>query len=238
MKRYIFFLILLVLACSQTLNTALENNPYVRYQSIPVQDDKTLQYILVLPEYLTADRSYPVLLILPPGGQTESNAEWAIKKYLIRQSIQKNWIVVSPLAPAGVYFHEGAEVYIPVLMDTLAQRYNIEGNKFHLAGISNGGISAFHLAVLYTGRILSLTVFPGVPPAEDYALLSRLTGLPVTLYVGEHDSPDWINEADSAATILQQLGGQVTFKIFPGEEHVIDGLTSEMLFNLLDGLRL
>jgi len=42
---------------------------------------------------------------------------------------------------------------------------------------------------------------------------------------------------DSTATILQNLGVQVTFKIFPGEGHVINSLSSDMLFDLLEDLR-
>jgi pimeloyl-ACP methyl ester carboxylesterase len=238
MNKTILFLTILTSACTKTLNTGLDHNPYFTYQAIPVSSNTTLEYALILPEYLSSDRSYPVLLALPPGEQGSYQVEWAIKKYWIQQSILRNWIVVSPLAPAGKYFHEGSEIYIPVLMDTLQQRYHVEGERFHLAGISNGGLSAFRIAVQYPERIRSLTVFPGFPPsADDYAHLDRLRDIPVTLYVGALDSSEWINEMDSTAAILHDLGGQVTFKVFPNEGHVINSLTSEMLFDLLDQFR-
>jgi dipeptidyl aminopeptidase/acylaminoacyl peptidase len=238
MKKFFLFLTIVTSACTQTLNTALDHNPYFSYQTIAVENNKTLEFALVLPEYLAADRNYPILLALPPGEQARYQVEWAIQKYWIKQSILRNWIVVSPVAPSGTYFHTGAEIYIPALMDTIQQRYHVEGNKFHLAGISNGGISAFHIALLYTDRVQSLTVFPGVPAnTADYALLSRLVNIPVTMYVGALDDSSWINEMDSTTTILQQLGVKVTFTIFPNEGHVINGLTSQMLFDLLDKLR-
>lgn len=235
MKNVLILLVLITMSCTQSLNTALDNNPYYFYLGIPVRSNKVLEFALILPENYSSERSYPVLLAFPPGYQSRAEMEWAVQKYWIRQSIQRNWIVVSPVAPGGQYFHEGSETYIAMLMDTLQHRYNIEENKFHVAGISNGGISSFRIAIQYTSRIRSLTVFPGVPPTEaDYALLNRLINIPVTMYVGGLDSPDWINEMDSTATILQNLGGQVTYKIFPNEGHVINSLSSAMLFDLLE----
>ena len=238
MKKVLILLIFITIGCNKTLNTGLDNNPYYFYLGIPLQNNKVLEFALILPEYFSRDQSYPVLLALPPGYQTRAGMEWAVEKYWIRQSIQRNWIVVSPVAPGGQYFHKGSELYISTLMDTIQHRYNVEGEKFHVAGISNGGISSFRIAIQYTNRIQSLTVFPGFPPTEaDYALLNRLINIPVTMYVGALDSPDWIDEMDSTATILQNIGVQVTFKIFPGEGHVINSLTSEMLFDLLEDLR-
>ena len=39
--------------------------------------------------------------------------------------------------------------------------YKIQDNKFHIAGPSNGGIAAFHVAALNPQYFLSVTAFPG-----------------------------------------------------------------------------
>jgi len=235
MKKILFVLVIFFSACTQSLNTSLDHNPYFSYHTIAVSSNTNLDFALILPENLSTERMYPVVLALPPGNQTQSEVEWAIKKYWIEQSIMRNWIVISPIAPGGKYFHAGSEIYIPVLMDTIQHLFNVEGDKFHVAGISNGGISAFRIAIKYSERVQSLTVFPGVPPGPaDYAQLDHLLNIPVTMYVGALDDTTWINEMDSTAAILKELGVKVTFQIFPNEGHVINSLSSKMLFDLLD----
>jgi predicted peptidase len=239
MKKILLILIVFIAACTKNLNTSLDHNPYFSYYTIAVSNNTNLDFALILPENLSAEQMYPVVLALPPGDQTQSEVEWAIKKYWIEQSIMQNWIVISPIAPGGKYFHQGSEIYIPVLMDTIQHLFNVEGNKFHVAGISNGGISAFRIAIQYSERVQSLTVFPGVPPGPaDYAQLDHLLNIPVTMYVGALDDSAWINEMDSTATLLEDLGVEVTFRKFPNEGHVITSLSSKMLFDLLDSLRL
>jgi S-formylglutathione hydrolase FrmB len=39
--------------------------------------------------------------------------------------------------------------------------YKIQDNKFHIAGPSNGGIAAFHVAAANPQYFLSVTAFPG-----------------------------------------------------------------------------
>ena len=99
--------------------------------------------------------------------------------------------------------------------------------KFHVAGVSNGGLSSFRAALDHTELFHSLLVLPGFPPnEEDFGALDRLAGvLPVTLYVGENDG-DWREAAERADRELRELGGEISLTVSSGEGHSLQKLTN------------
>ncbi|TFH02836.1 MAG: hypothetical protein E4H13_00750 [Calditrichales bacterium] len=238
--KYLYLGLLVIFmigGCNKNGTDPESANPYMQYLSLEIDATTTLTVAIILPECFEPAIAYPALLAIPPGTQTRQEVQWAIDKYYIRQSIQRNWLVISPVAPNSVLFHEGSEVYIPMLLDEIQKAYEIEGGKFHLAGISSGGISAFRIAVLYPQRFASMTVFPGVPLPQDKPLLGQLAPIPVSMFVGENDDAEWVSEMDSTARILEQNGVEVDFTILADEGHIIDGLSSSFLFDLFDNRR-
>jgi Xaa-Pro aminopeptidase len=197
-----------------------------------------LRYRLVLPTDFDAARAWPVLLVLPPGGQDEAMVERALELYFEREARQRGWVVVAPAAPAGTSFVGGAEGRLPALLDALARELRAEGGGVHLAGVSNGGRAAFRLAGLHAERFLSLTVLPGAPAsAEDRARLAGLARLPVTLFVGEKDE-GWHAEALEVAAELETLGARdVRLEVRAGEGHVLAADVGRLVFERLETLR-
>lgn len=241
MKRLstLFFLTsisLFILKCETNLQMSLEENPYIGYHEIQSNDDKILRFALVLPEYYNKDQSYPVLLALPPGEQSQSQVEFGLTQYWVKSSIQRNWIVVSPIAPDGVRFYEGSEELIPDLLDWVEERYLVEGNRFHIAGLSAGGISAFRIAINYPDKFHSLVALPGYPVGEDFDKLNQLQNIQIAMFVGYYD-PSSIEEMDKTAQRLDELGIQFTYQLMLLDEHVITSVSSEGWFNLLDKFR-
>ncbi len=214
-------------------------NPYITYQRVEMSDGEFIEFAIVAPEFTEPGMAHPALLAFPPGNHTKSEAQWALDKYWIRQSIQRNWIVISPLAFKKQAYYQGPEKYIPELMDWVEEKYEVEDGKFHASGISNGGKSAFQVAIKFRTRIASLLVFPGIliDSEDENIQLDSLVGMPVHMYVGEGESEEWTNAMDSIKVILDSLGVENQYKIFQGEGHVIQSLTSEMLFDTLDTFR-
>lgn len=207
------------------------------YRRLAVGHGKKLDYALVLPREFDRKRAYPVLLALPPGGQDRAMVEAGVGRYWGLEAARRGWIVVSPVAPDGVLFFKGAEQVLPALMDAIADEFILEGNRFHLAGVSNGGISAFRVAVSWPERFQSLTVLPGFPMTrEDIEGLSRLRGMPVHLFAGG-DDVKWASAERKTAKMLEDLGIPVAVTVYPGEGHVPASITAVKLFDLLDGLR-
>lgn len=78
------------------------------------------------------------------------------------QAEQRGYIVVVPAAPDGELFFEGSARIFPKFIADLMADFKVAGSKFHIAGMSNGGLSAFYIASLYPQYFLSVTGFPGL----------------------------------------------------------------------------
>jgi len=67
---------------------------------------------------------------------------------------------------AACSLFEGGELIFPEFLDKILADYKIEDNKFHAAGMSNGGISAFHVAASNPKYFWSITVSPATCPKQ------------------------------------------------------------------------
>ena len=196
-----------------------------------------LRYALLLPDDFDPSRTYPALLAFPPGPQTEPMVDAGFDRYWGPQASRRGWIVVSPAAPDGQIFHRGGDTLIPALLDQIASEFQIEGGRFHVAGWSNGGRTAFHVALQHPSRVRSLVVIPGGPPTENDAdRLGQLEGIPVRMFAGGRDT-EWVRVMQDTEQRLKALGVSVESTVLPGEGHVPPSLDGERIMTLLEGLR-
>lgn len=197
---------------------------------------RVIEYALVLPDHFERTKPYPVLLALPPGNQDKQLVEAGLRLYWEAEAKKRGWVIISPAAPPGTTFYTGAEKDLPHLLDEVSKTVVFEGGKAHLAGVSNGGLSAYRVITEYPERFLSLTVLPGIPPDDRaFNALGRLKGIPVAAFVGGEDS-EWLRGSQAAGQQLDALGIKNKLKIVPGEGHVI-ALDPAKLFDLLDARR-
>ncbi|MCP4359555.1 MAG: hypothetical protein GY796_16215 [Chloroflexi bacterium] len=212
-------------------------NGMITYYQMAMADGTALAYGVVLPENQTTDQRYPVLLALPPGPQTREMVEFGISGYWGTEALNRGWIVVSPIAPNDRLFFQGSEQYLPEFMERIAAVYSPEGGKFHLSGISNGGISAFRIATTQPESFHDMIVAPGLPHEQDFEQLDQLAHLPVSMFVGELDT-GWVEPMQQTADRLQELGGKVSLEIVPTEGHVIQSLSGgKRLFDIMEANR-
>jgi len=205
--------------------------------SFTAADGTTIEYVLVAPAGFRRGGTAPVLLALPPGEQGQEEVDAVLGAYWEDEALARGWVVISPVAPEGELFFQGAEKYLPDLLTEARGLVEPEGGAFHLAGISNGGLSAFRIALDHPELFRSLLVLPGFPPsAEDFDVLDELADIPVALYVGEYDE-DWREEAERTAAELDRLGGEVTLVVSPDEGHILRKVTGAELYDFLDGAR-
>lgn len=184
------------------------------------------------------DRSRPVLLTFPPGRQDWAVTQGVFDVTIAREARRRGWVAFSPAAPDGVLFFEGAERVVGGLLDWITERVAVEGQRIHLAGMSNGGISCFRAAVQHPERIASVVAFPGYAAESDRDLLPRLSAIPVGMFVGKHD-PAWLKPMRETARVLEKAGGSVQFEVIPGETHVLTRFSDgHRLFDVLDQYRI
>ena len=113
----------------------------------------------------------------------------------------------------------------------------IKSEKFHIAGHSNGGVSAFRIELKNRKRISSLTVFPGFPSyTRDFERLTRLKKIKVNIFVNESDER-WKSMTDFTHERLKTLGIDVNYKVFPDKGHKVVslvGANSKLLFDTIE----
>ncbi len=196
-----------------------------------------LRYALTLPAGHDPAVPTPAVLALPPGPQTEQMVDLAHRAYWDAAE-QRGWIVVSPVAPDGRLFFDGAEVLIPTLLAEIRERFALEGDAFHLAGISNGGIAAFRVASQHPEQFCSLLAAPGLPGSdEDFEGLERLREIPVRMVVGADDAR-WVGRMRETETRLKELGAPVELTVLEGQGHmIVEAFPEEAVFAYLEGQR-
>lgn len=240
-QRILILCCVFLAACGQVAPTPfpqpelLSEEGMIRYFQMTMADGTPLAYGVVLPDDYSAGESYPLLLAFPPGPQTKAMVA-AGNGYWGAEAQARGWVVVSPIAPNDTLFFQGSEQYLPEFLQRIAALYPPEGEKFHVAGVSNGGISSFRIATMMPEQVASITAVPGFPHTADFEQLDKLTSIPIALYVGENDTR-WVERMTDAEAELTRLGGQVSLTIVPNEGHVIQSLTGAELYDLLDSYR-
>src|SRR5437660_2870368 len=121
----------------------------------------TVRYKIVLPNAYDPAKAYPAILAFGGGPQTMNTVDAVLNRNFRAEAEQRGYIVVAPAAPDDeVFFEEGARIF-PEFLKMIQSDYKIQDNKFHIAGPSNGGIAAFHVAASNPQYFLSVTAFPG-----------------------------------------------------------------------------
>ena len=197
----------------------------------------TVYYKVILPKDYDPEKIYPGILAFPPGGQTMDMVNVTLNQNWAGEAQQRGYIVVIPAAPGGrLFFEEGAHVF-PQFLDQLLGEYKIRDNKFHIAGMSNGGISAFYTAAAYPQYFLSVTGFPGYLPDATAKRVAALAGMCVNMHVGELDT-GWLEDMQQQASQFKAKGMTVRMTVEKGQSHVIRTLTGDGAARLFEEIEL
>ena len=207
-----------ICVCTNALSQQLE------FKTVELESGTKLDYVLILPDDFDKTKEYPVLLTLPPGQQNKAMVNAGIGLYW-KNAGEKGWIVASPAAPEGKSFNNNAGLKtLGQFIDFLDKQLTPEGGKYYLAGISNGGRSAFSIAGKSPARFHGIMGIPGVASSNaDTQRLKKIKDLPIALYAGAKDKP-WIKGMQSMVDELKSLGASnLVFEIIPDQGHVIQG---------------
>ncbi len=206
------------------------------YRVLQLKDKTKLDYAIIAPDNVTVKQELPILLALPPGPQHKGTVDWGLNN-IYKDAAENGWVVISPVAPNGRLFFSGSEKYIPELLAHVADEFQPEGGKFHIAGISNGGISTFRIVLNSPEMFQSVIALPGFPRGNDFHKLSLLKDKPVRMFVGEHDT-GWVEAMQRTQRELAKLGADVELEIVAGSGHQIEAFyDGKKLFALLDSFR-
>jgi poly(3-hydroxybutyrate) depolymerase len=195
----------------------------------------SVRYKIVLPDGYDAAKAYPAVLVMGGGPQTLDTVDRTLERNFRVEAERRGYIVVAPAAPDGELFFEGGDRIFPEFLETILANYKIVGGKFHVAGPSNGGIAAMHVAAQHPSYFLSATAFPGYLWRPTDAKLRAMTQLCVFLYVGEHDEYRWHDEMRREAELLRAAGAVARYTLEQGQGHRLETLAGANAARLFDG---
>lgn len=181
----------------------------------------TVSYKVVLPNGYDPSRTYPAVLAFGGGPQTMNTVDGVLNRNLRAEAERRGYIVIAVAAPDGDLFFDGGSRIFPEFLTQVLADYRIEGGKFHVAGPSNGGIAAFHVAALHPQYFRSVTAFPGYMWQPSPAKLDAIAGLCVFAYVGENDDYRWHGEMRREVDYLRSKGTLARYSEEKGQPHRI-----------------
>jgi poly(3-hydroxybutyrate) depolymerase len=194
-----------------------------------------VQYKVVLPNGYDAAKTYPAILAFGGGPQTMNTVDSVLARNLRTEAEKRGYIVIAPAAPDGQLFFEGGARIFPEFLKQILAQYKIEGGRFHIAGPSNGGIAAFHVAGAFPQYFKSITAFPGYMWEPSQAKLTAIAQMCVFMYVGENDEYMWHDEMKREAEFLRSKGDVARYSVEKGQPHRLETLAGANATRLFDG---
>jgi len=199
----------------------------------------TVEYKVLLPPGYDAAKPHPVVLVFTGGAQGLQAAEGTIRADWQDEAQKRGYVVISPAAPDGeLFFQEGDRVF-PAFLEMIRKDYRPNG-KIHIAGHSNGGLSAFHIAAKYPQYFSTVTGYPGLyqdNPEADYP--AALKGLCLYMHAGDMD-PDWRNAMAQEAKAMSAEGYRIKLTVEPNSTHRLKAAElglSKRLFDEIESCR-
>ena len=197
----------------------------------------TVHYKVVLPKNYDPRKAYPGIIGFGGGPQTMNVVDNVIARNFRDEAEKRGYIVVVPAAPNDDLFFEGGERIFPDFLKQILADYKIRDDKFHIAGPSNGGIAAFHVASLNPDYFLSITAFPGYLWEETPAHIQAISKMCIHMFVGELDPMGWQPLMQKQAAEFRGKGMTATYTVEKGQPHRLDtlaGANAARLFDLFD----
>jgi predicted esterase len=195
----------------------------------------TVRYKVVLPTGYDSAKAYPAILAFGGGPQTMNTVDGVLNRNFRAEAEKRGYIVVAPAAPDDeLFFEDGARIF-PEFLKLILADYKIQDNKFHIAGPSNGGIAAMHVAAANPKYFLSVTAFPGYMWMPSTAKLEAVSKMCVFLYVGENDEYRWHAEMKKEVEFLQSKGTNARYSVEKGQPHRLDTLAGANAVRLFEG---
>lgn len=202
--------------------------------------DTSAPYILSAPADATPDRPARLVIVLPPGTQSEEIARATMTR-TFGALASRGFIVATPYSPDGRRALNGEDV--ASIFSRISVENQITSNETLIIGIQNGARSAFEFAVAHPERVSGLVLMPGMPPRDWAAgedrnrMIDSLKEIPVSMFVGSEDAR-WRDEMDPLARDLTAAGITCSLTVVEGDGHALPSLNTDRIADTLNRLSL
>lgn len=165
-------------------------------QIVDAADKKSydVSFTVLVPRGYLPDRPWPVLLAA--HGQNGSGRGFIhMAKQLLGPDAHK-YIIVAPTMPGPMGYNSKSyqeQAYLQPL-GWAGRNLNVDDDRVYVAGYSQGGHCAWHLATMFPRRFAAAVAMAGVPMFEGFPhtanlYLENLSSLPLWSIWGELDTP-------------------------------------------------
>ena len=184
-----------------------------------------LDYLLYLPKGYRASgkKKWPLILFLHGAGERGDDIE-LIKKHglpkLIEAGEEFPCIIVSPQCLQETWWSSHLES-LDALLDEVIRTHAVDTTRLYLTGMSMGGYGTWHYASLHPRRFAALAPICGGGPwpfgfPEKVAVLKNV---PIWVFHGAKDKIVPPSESKRLVKVLEKVGGNVRFTVYPEAEH-------------------
>ena len=201
----------------------------------------SIPYFLATPPDHAPDRPTRLVIVLPPGTQSEEVARATMDRTFGAELASRGYIVAMVYATDSRVPLNGDDV--ASVFDRIAASNRIESDRAFIVGIQNGARAAFGYTVAQPERVSGLVLMPGMPP-RDWAsgderkrVLDSLRNIPVAMFVGSEDAR-WRDEMQPLARDLTAAGVTCSLSVVEGDGHSLPSLTPDHIADTLNRLSL
>jgi predicted esterase len=180
------------------------------------------------------------VLVFGGGPQDRRVVEGTVETDWRAEAEKRGYVVIAPMAPAAGLFFEGGDKAFPDFLTMIQRDYHVAPGKLVVAGHSNGGLSAYHIAGLYPAAFKVVIGYPGLFGEDaDLARAPKLKGACMFMHVGELDN-GWKGGMKAEADFLKRQGYRIAFAVEPKQTHRIKAgevNLSARLFNEIESCK-
>lgn len=199
---------------------------------------ETFRYLLLTPEVIEPETSYPLILFLHGAGERGSEVEKLKTHFLPAISSDEfrkafPCFVVAPQCPAEEWWvklpeertHASTrlteEPAAPLQMalqvvDDVVAEFPVDENRLYLTGISMGGYGSWDLAMRQPDRWAAVVPICG---GGDESKGERLVGMPLWAVHGDADSAVPVERSRNMIAAIKDAGGDPRYTELPGIGH-------------------
>lgn len=176
-----------------------------------------MNYIVYIPEHgNTAE--LPLMIYLHGAGERGTNVQhiekWGIPK-MIREGREYDAVILCPQCPAQ-FVWDNIVVELKIMIDKIAQKYNIKSDRISITGSSMGGFGTWMMGLTYRN------FFSAIGPVAGGAMSWRcgnLISTPVFAVHGDRDEAVAIDYSRICVNALKAVNATVKYKVLEGYGH-------------------
>lgn len=180
----------------------------------------SLTFKVVYPDHYDSSKTYPVLLGLSGGNQSEAIVNYCYAAWF-RSDYFNNHIMILPVNKNKknlLHFSKGEIVGI---LKSIKGNFKVSKKDWIIVGTSNGGMATFNFISeepnLFEGGI----VIPGALRTESAELSKSWSHLRIILAYGDKDEEDWIKGSKQSKEILSEYVKSVETLVLEGQGHIL-----------------